>query len=145
VIVKEKTILIYNKSRMGRVCFILKNAFAGKNSPEGLKEYNRRCRLKRAKIVCTIGPACSDEHILRGLVEAGMNVARLNFSHGSYDDHRGIYKKIRRISDKVAIMQDLQGPKIRVGEIEGGEVFLGNSEEVILTGRWRGRKDSRNV
>ena len=89
--------------------------------------------MKRAKIVCTIGPACSDEHVLRGLVEAGMNVARLNFSHGSYDDHRGIYKKIRRISDKVAIMQDLQGPKIRVGEIEGGEVFLGNSEEVILT------------
>jgi pyruvate kinase len=89
--------------------------------------------LKRAKIVCTIGPACSDERILRGLIDAGMNVARLNFSHGSHDDHRENYERIRRISDKVAIMQDLQGPKIRVGEIKGGKVFLGNGDEIILT------------
>ncbi len=62
-----------------------------------------------------------------------MNVARMNFSHGSRDDHREVYDRIRNLSDSVAIMQDLQGPKIRVGVIEQGEILLATGEEITLT------------
>jgi pyruvate kinase len=84
--------------------------------------------VRRAKIVCTIGPASQDEDSIAGLIEAGMNVARLNFSHGTYDQHRAVYERIRRASDRagkaVAILQDLQGPKIRVGKMQDGGVLL---------------------
>ena len=71
--------------------------------------------MRRTKIVCTIGPASSSEEMLEQLMQAGMNVARLNFSHGTYDEHAAMIERIRRISARlgcsVAIMQDLQGPK----------------------------------
>lgn len=89
--------------------------------------------MKRAKIVCTIGPASRDVETLKRLIDAGMNVARMNFSHGSRDDHREVYDRIRNLSDSVAIMQDLQGPKIRVGVIEQGEILLATGEEITLT------------
>ena len=76
---------------------------------------------RKAKIVATIGPASQDEAVLEKLVRAGMNVARLNFSHGSHDEHAAYISSLRRISENlnspVAILQDLQGPKIRVGEL----------------------------
>lgn len=77
---------------------------------------------RKAKIVGTIGPASENEVILEQLIRAGLNVARLNFSHGTHDEHAGRIASIRRLSEKlntsVGILQDLQGPKIRVGELE---------------------------
>ncbi|MBI9086298.1 MAG: pyruvate kinase [Desulfobacterales bacterium] len=79
----------------------------------------------KAKIVATIGPASSSRDMLEKLVEAGMNVARLNFSHGSYESHTEVIRTIRSVSRTmnrpVGILLDLQGPKIRVGKMEGGE------------------------
>ena len=91
----------------------------------------------KTKIVCTIGPASSSPEMIRELILAGMNVARLNFSHGSLDDHRDLINRIRDISEElnqvVAIMVDLPGPKIRVGEIENEPMMLERNAEVILT------------
>lgn len=74
--------------------------------------------MKRTKIICTIGPASENEKILSEMIKKGMNVARLNFSHGSFSSHRKIIKSVRKISEKlnipVGIMADLQGPRIRV-------------------------------
>ena len=92
---------------------------------------------RRAKIVGTIGPASEDEATLRSLIEAGLNVARLNFSHGTHEDHAQIYARIRRLSKElgqpITIMQDLQGPKIRTGEIKDGQVLLKSGQNLILT------------
>ena len=77
--------------------------------------------MKRTKIICTIGPSSEDPKILTKMIQNGMNVARLNFSHGSYENHLLLMKNIREISKKIdkpiAILQDLQGPKIRVGQL----------------------------
>ncbi len=77
--------------------------------------------MKRTKIICTIGPASEDPKILSSMIKNGMNVARLNFSHGTYDSHTELIKNIRSASEElgepVAILQDLQGPKIRVSEM----------------------------
>ena len=84
--------------------------------------------MHRAKIVATIGPASDSPERLRALIEAGMDVARLNFSHGSYDQHRAVYDTIRaeavRARRSIAILQDLQGPKIRVRTFAEGRVTL---------------------
>src|SRR5437763_10614821 len=81
--------------------------------------------MRRTKIVCTIGLATSSEERLEQLMRAGMNVARLNFSHGTHSDHTIVIERIRSISARlgypIAILQDLQGPKIRTGELEGGQ------------------------
>ncbi|HER43001.1 MAG TPA: pyruvate kinase [Candidatus Eisenbacteria bacterium] len=90
---------------------------------------------RRAKIVCTIGPASRDEAKLGRLVEAGMDVARMNFSHGTHEGHREVLERIRRLSGEVAVMQDLKGPKIRVGFIEGEGVRLVDGEPFTLTAR----------
>ena len=75
--------------------------------------------MRRTKIVCTIGPATNSEERLEQLMRAGMNVARLNFSHGTQDEHAQVIERVRAISTRlgcpVAILQDLQGPKIRTG------------------------------
>lgn len=89
---------------------------------------------KRTKIVCTIGPACETQEILEEMIEAGMNVARLNFSHGSYEHHTMLIKNIRNASEKlgipVAILQDLQGPKIRVGIMPEEGIELKNDSSI---------------
>ncbi len=79
--------------------------------------------VTRTKIVCTIGPASDSVVILKKLVQAGMDVCRLNFSHGSHPDHLERFERIRSISDDVAVLVDLCGPKIRTGEIENGTVI----------------------
>ena len=89
---------------------------------------------KKTKIVATVGPASESEEMLLKLAKAGVNVFRLNFSHGDYAEHQGRIDKIRKINKehnlKCAILQDLQGPKIRVGQMEGGnagvELIEGN-------------------
>lgn len=90
---------------------------------------------RRAKIVATIGPACQDEETLEKLILAGMNVARLNFSHGTHAEHAERIAAIRRIAEKlgvaVGILQDLQGPKIRVGTLDPA-LELSAGERVIL-------------
>ncbi len=80
--------------------------------------------MRRTKIVCTIGPATSSEERLEALMRAGMNVARLNFSHGVQSEHALVIERIRALSTRlgcpIAILQDLQGPKIRVGALKNG-------------------------
>ncbi|MGZ3772318.1 MAG: pyruvate kinase [Pseudobdellovibrionaceae bacterium] len=92
---------------------------------------------RRAKIVATIGPATRDEKNLEQAIKAGMNVARLNFSHGSHEDHLKVIRSLRKLSSDlrapVAILQDLQGPKIRVGKFENGSIELKPEEKVIIT------------
>src|SRR6266699_4294265 len=96
--------------------------------------------MRRTKIVCTIGPATNSEERLEELMRAGMNVARLNFSHGTHSDHAIAIDRIRAISARlgwpIAILQDLQGPKIRTGELEGGQpVKLDDGAEITITTR----------
>lgn len=89
-----------------------------------------------AKIVATLGPSSSDETILTRMVEAGMDVARLNFSHGTHEDHGEKIRLLREISNKlgkpVSILMDLQGPKLRIGNLPGGSIELTAGEEVAL-------------
>lgn len=94
--------------------------------------------MKRCtKIVATIGPASSDEGQLRKLIQAGLNIARLNFSHGSHDHHAEVVKRIRRLAKEleqpVCILQDLQGPKIRTGELPAEGCILRVGEEITLS------------
>ena len=95
--------------------------------------------MRRTKIVCTIGPASSSDKMLEGLIRAGMNVARLNFSHGDHAFHRRIIRKIRQLERKlkwpIAILQDLPGPKIRIGAVAGDRVRLQTRRPFVLTTR----------
>jgi pyruvate kinase len=92
---------------------------------------------RRTKIVCTIGPASDDK--LDALLEAGMDCARLNFSHGSYDEHRLRYQRLRdaeqRAGRPLAILQDLQGPKIRVGKVQDPGIELRSGDGLTITNR----------
>jgi pyruvate kinase len=92
---------------------------------------------RRAKIVCTMGPAVSSAERIRGLVEAGMDVARLNFSHGSHADHESIYRLVREAAQTtgraVAILADLQGPKIRLGKFAAGPHEWRTGDVVTIT------------
>lgn len=94
---------------------------------------------RHAKIVATIGPASDSEEIITQLLQAGVNVARLNFSHGSHEDHTRVYQRLRAAAEKtkhpVTILQDLQGPKIRTGGLEKGQVELVPGQPFCLTTR----------
>lgn len=94
---------------------------------------------RRVKIVATIGPATSSREGLEKAILSGMNVARLNFSHGSHEMHAPVIENLRELSKKwsapVAILQDLQGPKIRVGKFEKGSITLTAGEKVTITNR----------
>ena len=91
---------------------------------------------RATKIVATLGPASSSPEILRAMIQAGVDVVRLNFSHGVAQDHRDRANLIRQISlelgREIAIMADLQGPKIRVGKFESGKVQLVTGAKFIL-------------
>jgi len=96
--------------------------------------------MRRTKIVCTIGPATNSEERLEQLIRAGMNVARVNFSHGTQPEHALVIERIRttsaRLGHAIAILQDLQGPKIRTGTLEGGQpVLLVDGARVTITTR----------
>jgi len=92
---------------------------------------------RRTKIVCTLGPTSSDPDTIQALVRAGMDVARMNFSHGSHEEHEERVRRVREAAQKegrvVTILQDLQGPKIRVGEMKDGSVMLREGQEVTIT------------
>lgn len=95
--------------------------------------------LRRTKIVATIGPATSTPEVLRRLIEAGATTLRLNFSHGTHEDHQRSIRLIRQVSfelnQPVGILQDLQGPKIRLGKFENGSITLKKGDLFILTSR----------
>ncbi|MBU0625763.1 pyruvate kinase [Patescibacteria group bacterium] len=92
---------------------------------------------KRTKIVCTIGPSSNDLVILKKMIQAGMNVARLNFSHGEHKNHAELIQLIRRASEEtnepIAILQDLQGPKVRVGELPNDGIALETGKLVVFS------------
>ena len=92
---------------------------------------------RRVKIVCTMGPATASPERIRGLVEAGMDVARLNFSHGSHEDHQKMYGLVREAANEcgraVAVLADLQGPKIRLGRFADGPYEWRTGDIVTIT------------
>ena len=92
---------------------------------------------KRTKIVCTLGPASSSVSMLTKMINAGMNVARLNFSHGTHEEHEVLIKNVRAAAKKtgntIAILQDLQGPRIRIGELPEDGIRLSKGQLVHFT------------
>ncbi|NLD20501.1 MAG: pyruvate kinase [Clostridiales bacterium] len=93
--------------------------------------------LKKTKIVCTLGPASSDENTMRKMLEAGMNVARLNFSHGTHEEHREKIETFRKVRDDLripaAVMLDTKGPEIRLKDFANGKEFLEVGDTFTLT------------
>ncbi|MBG6238065.1 pyruvate kinase [Mycetocola sp. CAN_C7] len=100
--------------------------------------------MRRAKIVATLGPATASYENIRAIIDAGVNVARMNLSHGSYDVHESVYANVRKAAadagKPVAVLVDLQGPKIRLGKFEGGpydlaqgDIFKITTEDVVGT------------
>ncbi len=91
---------------------------------------------RKTKIIATLGPAVASYEAVRDLVAAGMNVARLNFSHGDQHTHEEFFKWVRRageeLGEAVAVLQDIQGPKLRVGTFPGGAIQLDPGEEITL-------------
>src|SRR5512136_1469884 len=101
--------------------------------------WRKKVGMRRAKIVATLGPATSDGETVYQLLEAGMDVARLNFSHGTHEDHAAALDRVRaasrRMQRAVAVLQDLQGPKIRTGPLAAGRagVRLASGSEIVIT------------
>lgn len=96
-------------------------------------------QIRRTKIVCTIGPSSESEEVLERLILAGMDVARLNFAHGTHEEHSRVIQRIRALATKlgkpIAVLQDLPGPKIRLGDFEGGAALLRTGTEFTITSR----------
>jgi pyruvate kinase len=93
---------------------------------------------RKTKIVCSLGPASSEDDVVRGLILAGMNVARLNFSHGTPDEHKASVERVRRISSElgipVALLLDTKGPEIRTGMVENdGKITINKGDQVIIS------------
>lgn len=91
----------------------------------------------RTKIVATLGPASDSEEIITKLVKNGLNIARLNFSHCTYEEFKSRKAKLKKAAKaegvEVAVLQDLQGPRIRVGEIPGGSRILNKGDEIVFS------------
>jgi pyruvate kinase len=118
----------------------LSAAGIAEHEPSTNGHYLSGAMARRAKIVCTIGPASSSEPVLRDLLRLGMDVARLNFSHGTYAEHAKRIDLLRKIAEKegrtVCILQDLQGPKIRTGRLKyRTPVALKGGSKVVITPR----------
>src|SRR3954468_313818 len=95
--------------------------------------------MRKTKIVCTIGPSSNSVPMIEKLIQAGMNVARLNFSHGDHAAHAQAIQRLRAASRKLkqplALLMDLQGPKIRTGRLAHGPVILKAGDPLVLTSR----------
>lgn len=95
--------------------------------------------MRKTKIVCTIGPASRDPETLKAMLQAGMNVARVNFSHGTHDEHRETIETFRRVRDELgipaAVLLDTKGPEIRIRDFERGEETLRDGQEFTITTR----------
>ena len=95
--------------------------------------------MRRTKIICTIGPASESEENLREIMKAGMNVARFNFSHGSHDEHKRKFERIRKLREElqlpIATMLDTKGPEIRLKDFKNGKEMLEAGQKFTLTTR----------
>ncbi|NLG32736.1 MAG: pyruvate kinase, partial [Syntrophomonadaceae bacterium] len=95
--------------------------------------------MRKTKIICTIGPASEDKDTLRQMMEMGMNIARLNFSHGTHAEHKKRIETIRTTALEnnkiIAIMLDTKGPEIRTGQLENGRIYLESGQTFTLTTR----------
>ena len=95
--------------------------------------------MRKTKIVCTIGPASQSQEVLRRMILKGMDVARLNFSHGSQEDHGRTYFLLRKLSKQLgkplAVLQDLSGPKMRIGTVGSGKTLIKKGSTFVLTTR----------
>jgi pyruvate kinase len=105
---------------------------------DGLNGSGMHANRRKAKVVCTIGPASNSEVVLRDLMRFGLDVARLNFSHGTHDEHARLIERIRRVAHKegrpICILQDLQGPKIRTGRLKNRmPVALKAGQKLVIT------------
>ena len=93
--------------------------------------------MRKTKIVCTLGPASENERTITELFKNGMNVARLNFSHGSHESHKKTIELFRRVRDNLgvsaAILLDTKGPEIRTGLLDGGKAELLEGQEFVFT------------
>ncbi|HML47142.1 MAG TPA: pyruvate kinase [Clostridia bacterium] len=93
--------------------------------------------MKKTKIVCTLGPASSDEAVMEAMLKSGMNVARINFSHGTHEEHRIVIERFRAVRDRMgisaAVLLDTKGPEIRLRDFEGGSAELKEGESFTLT------------
>src|SRR5699024_2825652 len=98
---------------------------------------HRVCGMRRAKIVCTLGPATESPEMVQALVDAGMDVARINRSHGDADAHAAVIKRVREAAEAsgraVAVLVDLQGPKIRLGRFVEGQHELAEGDTFTIT------------
>ena len=106
--------------------------------------------MRHAKIVCTIGPASRDESVMRRLLDAGMDVVRINMAHGTHDDHALTIKIARSMEEEtgrpIPVLMDLAGPKLRVGDVDGDEVELCDGDEFVVTTRdILGTKDAVSI
>ena len=107
-------------------------------------------RYCRTKIVCTLGPSSSTRDALRSLMEAGLNVARINFSHGTHEQHAATIALVREVADEmgrpVAILGDLQGPRIRIGDLPAPRDLTDGSDVVLAPeAREQRDRDSRHL
>ena len=95
------------------------------------------CKMRKTKIICTIGPASESEEMLRKLIEAGMNVARFNFSHGTHEEHEAKFRRLVRLRREmglpIATLLDTKGPEIRLRDFDGGKVVLEKGQTFTLT------------
>ena len=107
-----------------------------KPTVQGMRHFSENKVIRHCKIVGTLGPASSDEGVLKELIESGLDIARMNFSHGDHEFHLKNIEKVRRISREsgqhVTILQDLQGPKIRCGQLLNGSIELKKNETYSL-------------
>src|SRR5271166_5845221 len=123
--------------KQGKTGMTKESSLMSQSAPEGSHGV---ARARRAKIICTIGPACHSEAAMRDLLRLGMDVGRLNFSHGSHEDHARNIERLRKAAEKenrtVCILQDLQGPKIRTGRLTDHQpIELKSGSTVIITPR----------
>ena len=93
--------------------------------------------MRKTKIICTIGPASDNDEVLTKMCRSGMNVARLNFSHGTHEEHKEKIDLVKRVREKlnlpIAIMLDTKGPEYRIGTFENGKITLEDGDEFIST------------
>src|SRR5438270_5913654 len=103
----------------------------------------------RTKIVCTLGPASSSREALRSLMDAGLNVARINFSHGTHEQHAATIALVREVAAEfgrpVAILGDLQGPRIRIGDLPADSARRWERRRPRLRGARGEQRDSRHL
>jgi len=103
--------------------------------------------MPKTKIVCTVGPASQSPEVLRRMILQGMDVARLNFAHGSQDSHGRTYLLLRKLSQRLgkplAVLQDLPGPKMRIGTVSHGQIHIKKGATFVLTTRQTRGSDQR--